>query len=140
MLSGKFNNNKVNPQVLKRSNRCKRKAIMTWMKYVDRRISSNNLAGFIGISCPTIINVRKKLTTQERKSKGKKFIKAKKKGKKRSALSAEIKKEIADLKFEIELKYQRQWNVAVKEEILDRLGELYTWVENDLHEEGVINV
>jgi hypothetical protein len=135
IISAKMNNHKNYHDVLKRSNKCKRKSVMVWMEFVDRRTSTKDLYSFLGICQPTIAKIRKKITDEERKRKNKKMqVKVSTKPRKRSSLPPEIKKEIADLKLEIELKYQRQWNVAVKEEILYRLEELYKWVENDLNQ------
>jgi len=136
-ISCRINNNKIHPEVLKRSNKCKRKAIAIWMKYIDKRTSTRDLVRFLGISGPTITTIRKDVSNQERKEKSKNKIKPRRKGsRKRSALPPEIKRDLASLKREIEIKHNRQWNTSIREELLDRLGFLYNWVDNDLQGES----
>jgi len=131
----KMNNNKLRPEVFKRSNKCKKKAVMIWMKYVDRRISSLQLSELIGVSCPTVTKIRQALQEKERKQSVKKInLESPKqiKNRKKSSLPVEIKKAFGNLKREIEIKKSRQWNSAIKDEILLRLSGVYSWVEKDL--------
>ena len=137
MHSCKANNSKAHPEVLKRTNKCKKKTIQIWMKYVDRRIASHQLAELIGISSPNITKIRHTLQNGERKSRGNRILtkKTERNKRKKSFLPPEVKIAFGNLRTEIKFKNERQWNVAVKEEVLSRLSVLYRWVESDLQGE-----
>jgi len=134
------NNTKNFSNLAKRTNKCKAKAVINWLLYVDpeRKVASNVLAELLGISAPTVTKIRHNFAETERRarakqiSSGKKGLVGSKKRRKRSLISNEIKVALGVLRREIELKRARQWNNCVKEEILENIKSLHDWVNESL--------
>ena len=134
------NNIKRNPNVFKRTNKCKAKTIMIWLRYVskDKKISSQKLAELVGISGPTVTRIRNNIASKERKTKIKfggsnesNVFKSKMR-KKRSLVPIEIKKAIGVLKREVELKKDKQWNARIKQDILESICSVHDWINEEL--------
>ena len=133
------NNIKSHPGVFKKTNKCKAKSIIIWLKHVskDKKISSKKLGELLGISSPTVTKIRHNIASNERKIKIKTdslcnsgIVKSKMR-KKRSLLPIEIKKSIGILKREIELKKDRQWNQRIKQDILEAICSIHDWISEE---------